>query len=213
LYEEEEDMKRSLAIISLLIMLCLASTVWAVQTVYIRTALIGGGATALDGIDGAGLLDKDMAFVTVSGTLYIYWLDADSAVTDDGLNYIAPDANGGDKRWVLQSISGPKTTVGTSRTTATNAEYVICTNTCTVQPKVPAIGDQLCVRNAPGVVTVITLSAVADIAYEKKDYSGWHTANKSMTSAGSVSDKICLVGYSATQWAIMSQAGTWTNTP
>lgn len=67
-----------------------------------KTTLIGGGATALDSIDGAGLVDGDIAFVAVSGILYVYRLNSTSGATDDGLNVIAPDANAGDKRWILQ---------------------------------------------------------------------------------------------------------------
>ena len=52
------------------------------KTAYERIALTGGGATALDGIDGAALLDGDFAFCFVSGILYSYILDADSAAAE-----------------------------------------------------------------------------------------------------------------------------------
>ena len=71
-------------------------------TVYKKSAITGGGATALDGIDGAGLLDSDMAFVTLSGVLYVYILDADDAGVEASPTRITPDANAGDKRWLLQ---------------------------------------------------------------------------------------------------------------
>lgn len=67
-----------------------------------KTTLIGGGATALDSIDGAGLVDGDFAIVTVAAVLYIYKLDADSAAAESSPLIIAPDTNGGDKRWLLQ---------------------------------------------------------------------------------------------------------------
>lgn len=70
-----------------------------------KTTLTGGGATALDSIDGASLTDGDIAFVCVSGILYVYRLNASSGATDDGLNVIAPDTNAGNKRWILQSVT------------------------------------------------------------------------------------------------------------
>lgn len=76
------------------------------NTVYMsKTGLIGGEATKLDSIDGAGLVDNDAAFVNVSNVQYIYRLDADSAAVEASPNIIAPDTNAGDKRWILQTIS------------------------------------------------------------------------------------------------------------
>jgi len=71
-------------------------------TAYKKTALTGGGASALDGIDGSGLLDGDFAFVTLSNNLYFYILDDDSAAAESSPNIISPDANAGNKRWIRQ---------------------------------------------------------------------------------------------------------------
>ena len=68
-----------------------------------KTALIGGAAGALDSIDGASLVDGDFAHVTVGGVLYVYKLDDDSAAAESSPDVIAPDANAGDKRWILQT--------------------------------------------------------------------------------------------------------------
>lgn len=77
------------------------------NTVYMsKTGLIGGEATKLDSIDGAGLVDGDAAFVNVSNVQYIYRLDADSAAVEASPNIIAPDTNAGDKRWILQAPQG-----------------------------------------------------------------------------------------------------------
>jgi len=75
-------------------------------TVYKKTALTGGTATDLDGINGTGLVDSDMAFVTVAGVLYTYILDDDSGAAESSPNIIAPDTNPGNKRWVLKNVSG-----------------------------------------------------------------------------------------------------------
>jgi hypothetical protein len=74
--------------------------------VYPAIALTGGGTGALDAIDGAALADGDMAYVTVGGYTYTYILDADSAATESSPLIITPNANGGDKRWVLQPHQG-----------------------------------------------------------------------------------------------------------
>jgi len=71
-------------------------------TAYRKTARTGGGANALDGIDGNVLKDGDFAFVFDTGAFYVYILDADSGAPEDDPDVIAPDVNPGDKRWVLQ---------------------------------------------------------------------------------------------------------------
>lgn len=84
------------------------------NTVYMsKTGLIGGEATKLDSIDGAGLVDGDAAFVNVSNVQYIYRLDADSAAAESSPNIIAPDTNPGDKRWILQNILSSAPVLGT----------------------------------------------------------------------------------------------------
>jgi len=71
---------------------------------YKFTALTGGGAGALDGQDGAALAQGDMAVVMVSGSLYHYELNATSGATESSPGIIAPDANAGTKRWILQRV-------------------------------------------------------------------------------------------------------------
>jgi hypothetical protein len=68
-----------------------------------KTGLTGGGATALDSIDGAGLQDGEIAHVFISDILYVYRLDVDSAAAEASPSIIAPATNAGDKRWILQS--------------------------------------------------------------------------------------------------------------
>ena len=72
-------------------------------TVYVAYALTGGAPTALDYIDGTTLADGDVAFVYAGGIAYQYVLDDDSAADESPPDIIAPDAHGGDKRWVLQN--------------------------------------------------------------------------------------------------------------
>jgi len=69
---------------------------------YSKTGLIGGAGTDLDSIDGSGLVDGDFAFVAAAGILYVYKLDDDSGAAESSPAIIAPDANAGNKRWLLQ---------------------------------------------------------------------------------------------------------------
>ena len=68
---------------------------------YGAVGLIGGTDGMLDDIDGAALADGDGAVVIVNGVSYSYWLDDDSAAAESVPGVIEPDANGGDKRWIL----------------------------------------------------------------------------------------------------------------
>ena len=79
------------------------------KTVYTKyTALTGGAATALDSIDGDDLAEGDHAILYISGTVYFYILDEDSAATESSPTVISPDDNAGDKRWILQNVDhGP----------------------------------------------------------------------------------------------------------
>lgn len=65
------------------------------------TTLTGGGATALDSIDGNDLADGDAAVVVTDVGTYHYHLNATSAATENSPLRIAPDSNAGDKRWHL----------------------------------------------------------------------------------------------------------------
>jgi len=72
------------------------------KKVYIKTALTGGAAGALDEIDGSLLNNLDIAIVTVSGTVYFYVLNHDLTTAESSPGIISPDKNYGTKRWVLQ---------------------------------------------------------------------------------------------------------------
>jgi len=95
--------------------------------VYIKTALTGGGLDALDGIDGANLVDGHVAYVYMNGIKYEYILDADSGAAEDSPNVIAPDTNAGDKRWILQGATFESVTLQSTPTADAHAatkEYV-----------------------------------------------------------------------------------------
>lgn len=70
-----------------------------------RTALTGGTANALDGINGNTLADEDVCMTFVSNVFRPYVLDASSGATEDSPNVIAPDQNPGLKRWILFDIT------------------------------------------------------------------------------------------------------------
>jgi len=68
-------------------------------------ALTGGGAGSLDSQDGTGLNDGDVAIVMTGTQIYFYQLDDDSGAVESAPDIIAPDSNGGNKRWILQRVA------------------------------------------------------------------------------------------------------------
>lgn len=70
------------------------------KKVYAATVLTGGGAGALDAIDGSILNDGDQAKV---GNDH-FDLDADSGAAESSPDIIAPDANAGLKRWIRRAV-------------------------------------------------------------------------------------------------------------
>ena len=69
---------------------------------YSKTTRTGGGATALDSIDGNSLVDGDFGYVTISGiSLEVYKLKAGSASPPGSF---PPATNPGTKRWELLSV-------------------------------------------------------------------------------------------------------------
>ena len=77
------------------------------NNIYGAISLIGGAAGSLDSIDGTGLADKDVALVVVQDdAVYHYVLDADSALAESSPQIVTPNANAGDKRWILTRVEG-----------------------------------------------------------------------------------------------------------
>ena len=71
------------------------------NNIYGAIALIGGGVGALDAIDGTGLADKDMAYVSVAGITYNYILNPTLNQVTSSPSVIQPVSNPGTKDWVL----------------------------------------------------------------------------------------------------------------
>jgi hypothetical protein len=103
----------------------------------------------------------------------------------------------------------------TTHTMTAPREYFLCSTatTCSVTLPVPAAGYEFCIRSDNNVSTAITLAAITNVYYEKTDRTGWGTVSHSIASTAAVTNQICVVGYDATHYAIMSSVGTWTNTP
>jgi hypothetical protein len=93
-----------------------------------------------------------------------------------------------------------------------NYNVVFCTTTCSMTPVQAAAGVELCVSNAPGSATVITLNALAaSNYYELTTHAAWGTAAHNLVSGGAATDSICLHGYDATHYKVTSYTGTWTD--
>lgn len=94
--------------------------------IYPAKSLIGGSFGALDEIDGAGLVDGDGAIVITDVGVFNYHLDATVGGSENSPYLIEPDANPGNKRWVLVMPNGPMSHVFVqeSVTSLTNATWV-----------------------------------------------------------------------------------------
>jgi hypothetical protein len=111
------------------------------KTVYLKTVLTGGGADALDNVDGAGLLDADVAFVLAGGFLYVYILDDDSGASESSPDVIRPDTNADDKRWIMQSaLSGALIVGGGGTGTTSLADHGVLVGSGTAAVTVLAVG-------------------------------------------------------------------------
>lgn len=105
-------MKKVWVVIALLIVtLCTPSVSSALNKMWWASGLTGGGG-ALDGIDGASLTDGDGAFVvwkngtTNEGSLYRLEAYVSDPPAESSPLYITPNANAGNKRWVLTKYYG-----------------------------------------------------------------------------------------------------------
>jgi hypothetical protein len=103
------------------------------KKVYIKTALTGGGDTALDGIDGNLLNNGDIGIVTVSGVVYFYVLDHDNSSAESSPWVIQPDKNYGTKRWIMCWTSPGIYSTGSARLTILGVGQTVSTYGLVVQ--------------------------------------------------------------------------------
>lgn len=96
---------KKIKLLALLIILLLCAPSHAAVKFRVFYGLTGGGTGALDSFDGASCTDGDLALAIdlTNGSLYVYLMDDDSAATESSPDIISPDANAGDKRWILKN--------------------------------------------------------------------------------------------------------------
>jgi len=111
------------------------------------------------------------------------------------------------------NVPNPDVIFGSGSQTAGKRSYAVCTGACTITMPKPEPGNQIFIRNAPGVSTAITLAGTTGMYYEKPDHTGFGTSGGKLISGGDVTDVICLLGFDSTHYLITSYTGTWTNTP
>ena len=165
--------------------------------------LIGGGAGALDAIDGAALVDKEIAIVVMPlGYTYVYTLDADSGAAESSPDIIAPDANPGNKRWILNGIvpADPTDGRGVGDRDYNDARYL----QDLVDDDTPQLGGNLDLNEkaalfneAPtsdhtfnGIIINDTVGedvAIGDVLYLKNDGKWWQAdADAEATTKGAI---------------------------
>ena len=100
------------------------STSWATSNFYGATSRTGGGAGSLDSIDGTTLATADGAYVITSTKFQIYYLDASSGAAEADPDVIAPDANAGNKRWIL-IFEGDAETAEIAQLAVTDGNFIV----------------------------------------------------------------------------------------
>jgi hypothetical protein len=109
-------------------------------------------------------------------------------------------------------MSAVRTLAGTTRTVGAQSEIFICTGACSVTPLALTAGQagtQLCVQNDDNVATIITLAAIATMAYENTSRTSYKAVNTPLASSGAVGDQICIVGRDSGHYNVFSFVGTW----
>jgi len=93
--------------------------------------LTGGGANALDAIDGNDLNSNDMAVAITATGVFFYILNASCSVPEHSPSVIAPDSNPGTKRWILKGATGNAATTTSTTTSSTTTSSTTSTTTST----------------------------------------------------------------------------------
>lgn len=211
------------------------------KTAYQRTLLTGGSTEALDGIDGAGLLDGDFAFVmTAAGMLYVYVLDADSAAAESSPSIISPDNNAGDKRWLLKSAYSAANvpsggTAGQALVKASGTDFDMIWATLSALTSVFPTAAPSADNTASGVIATMQVGEnvlFGDPLYMKSDGKLWKAGNGSAgtmpviaLATGSIlaneSGQVLKIGFArkdSWDWSVgglvyAGESGTLTQTP
>ena len=142
-------MKRFLGILSMLFALvCISTTALADNTLRFKTARTGGGASALDGINGSSLADGDLTFVTESDRSFVYVNDATCSDAENDPLVILPDTNPGTNCWNLKGVMS-----GVSAVAGGTTPYVISSlNSSSVELRVsdPTSSAQIDISGSTG---------------------------------------------------------------
>ena len=191
------------------------SSVEAANTIYYsKTSLTGGAATALDYIDGNLLADGDWAYVSVSGKLYVYKLNASSGAAESSPTIISPDTNAGTKRWILQNqvswrINKTQADSPYSAAAADLDGQAVFTNTgATGQTiiQLPAGADGYKFR---GVVTAAQYLQIKANGTETIRFLGTQTAAGGYIRSNVIGNIVDGV-WTGTEWVITGIGGAWT---
>ena len=179
-------------------------------TVYVKTALTGS-AGALDSIDGTGLVDGDLAFVFASNVFYTYRLDDDSGAAESSPSVIAPDANGGNKRWILQNTYNSSY----SSISGTPAQYQWgeWVNATTIKGTAVTGSKVVCTDANGSPVACTNLSDLAFSSYIPATRFSFAGANNVLTYTGDFSLGITLTGATAVTFPASGTLATTTLKP
>jgi len=156
-----------------------------------KTSLTGGGANALDSIDGAALQDGEVAHVYVSNILYIYRLDEDSGAAASSPTIIAPVTNAGAKRWILQKYYLVN---GSDLGTPASGNLQNCTASTTSAKGVAELAtnaETLAGSDTSRIVTPDDLKYVLDIRIQQYYGVSWNESADTYVRTGATAGQTC----------------------
>ena len=125
---------------------------------YSRSQLTGGTTDALDGIDGAELVDGDRAIVITETDAYLYRLNATSGSSETVPQVISPEINADNKRWELVTIASQQ-----NIDDVLTLQGLTVDNDATVKGKLETlqslvVGDEISVGAAATIAGLLTVN-------------------------------------------------------
>ena len=120
--------KRLLILVSVITFVFLASNAQSSTSFYGAIALTGGTTGSLDNIDGTSLATGDVCYTITSTAFYVHYLNATSGAGESSPDIISPDANAGNKRWIL-IFQGDPVTAEIAQLAVTNGNIIVGNDT------------------------------------------------------------------------------------
>ncbi|MFH2074367.1 MAG: hypothetical protein ABIJ57_03330 [Pseudomonadota bacterium] len=152
--------------------------------VYKKTARTGGGAGALDGIDGATLVDGSFVFVFMNDRMYgPYLVDTSGGGSENDPLILVPDTNPGSIDFTLPALIGKQQAIFDEKTIATGVltvvgpgNYKILNEGATAEDDIDSIaglneGETAILKASNAAQTVVVKNDQSNIFLQGSDFT------------------------------------------